>query len=259
VASVSAIDSTASSTNSAKAMQALSTDDFLKLMITELTHQDPFEPMKNQELLQQMSTLQQLQASQETSKSFKSLMSHYDTMLKGQDFSTASRMIGQQIAGTTADGQNAVGKVVSVKRDGDQTLLQLDTGQLVSLDNLTRLGGSNSPDIIGQVAIGKTAAGTKVAGKIVSVEVNNNQLTLHLQPPDQPQGQTVAVPMSNASIINRDTADLLIGATVQGLEGKQGVVQSVQWTADDVILNIINTNGRNDQLSLNALTAVGAA
>ena len=37
--------------------QTLNTDDFLKIMLTELTNQDPFEPMKNQDLINQIPTI----------------------------------------------------------------------------------------------------------------------------------------------------------------------------------------------------------
>src|SRR3712207_426119 len=41
----------------------LKTEDFIKMMITQLQNQDPLEPAKNQELLAQMSQIGQLQSS----------------------------------------------------------------------------------------------------------------------------------------------------------------------------------------------------
>ena len=40
----------------------LKTEDFIKMMVTQLQHQDPLEPAKNQELLAQMSQIGQLQS-----------------------------------------------------------------------------------------------------------------------------------------------------------------------------------------------------
>ena len=41
----------------------LKTEDFIKMMITQLQNQDPMEPAKNEELLAQMSQIGQLQSS----------------------------------------------------------------------------------------------------------------------------------------------------------------------------------------------------
>ena len=40
----------------------LKTEDFIKMMITQLQNQDPLEPAKNEELLAQMSQIGQLQS-----------------------------------------------------------------------------------------------------------------------------------------------------------------------------------------------------
>ena len=93
---VNSIDSNSSVTagSSARDMQTLSSDDFLKIMITELTNQDPLEPMQNQDLLNQMSTIQQMQSSQEMTRSFNELMSNFDSLLTRQAMGAATEMIG---------------------------------------------------------------------------------------------------------------------------------------------------------------------
>ncbi|MCG0274585.1 MAG: flagellar hook capping protein [Thermosediminibacteraceae bacterium] len=55
---------TYSNTNSTVKKSALSKDDFLKLLITELKHQNPLEPLESKEYVAQLatfSTLEQLQ------------------------------------------------------------------------------------------------------------------------------------------------------------------------------------------------------
>ena len=44
MSTISSVNNTSSLT-SAKLEQTLSSDEFLQIMITELTHQDPFEPI----------------------------------------------------------------------------------------------------------------------------------------------------------------------------------------------------------------------
>lgn len=226
-----------------KSSLALNTNEFMQIMITELTNQDPFEPMSNQELMNQIATIQQIQSSQDMSGSFSSLMDRFDDMIVRDESSSASRLIGQLVSGTDTSGQFAMGKVVAVNLDKDQVFLELDTGQKISMQNMQRLGGSNSSDIVGELAIGMSSEKGRVVGKIDSVEVSEDGITLHLKVSGTQDDETVAVPLNSASIINTGTADLLIGYTVEGVDINDqvvnGVVQSVEWAADNkVILNL---------------------
>ena len=64
-----------------KSSQMLNTEDFLKIMITELTNQDPFEPMKNQDLLAQIASIQQLESSQNMTNTFTSVGDRFDMVV----------------------------------------------------------------------------------------------------------------------------------------------------------------------------------
>ena len=52
----------------------LSTDQFLQIMITELQQQDPLEPVKNQDLLAQVSQIRSLEMTTQLNESFKTLL-----------------------------------------------------------------------------------------------------------------------------------------------------------------------------------------
>ena len=52
----------------------LKTEDFIKMMITQLQNQDPLEPAKNQELLAQMSQIGQLQSANALQDSLKGMV-----------------------------------------------------------------------------------------------------------------------------------------------------------------------------------------
>jgi len=251
---------------SGRGAQALTGNDFLKLMITELTNQDPFEPMKNQDLLNQMSIIQKLQSDQEMTKSFKDLMLDFEGLLSRQSLSTATRMIGELVSGNTTDGQFALGRVVAVNMDGDEVFLEIDTGQRINWNDVIRLGGNSTQDLIGNMVIGKTIEGENVVGKIDSVEVDDNSqvlLHLNLNESTSEQEMTAIVPLRDASIINKDTADLLIGYPISGynydLEENQivaGTVRSVQWSGQEVILNIVDSEGNSSRVSLDGLTKI---
>ncbi len=240
--------STASAAASGTEKDALTLDtqEFMELMIVELTNQDPFEPMKNQDLLNQMSTIQQLQSDQEMANSFEKMMQQYDSLLMRQELNTASGMIGQLVSGTTPDGSYAMGRVSSVSLDGEKIMLQIDTGQQINIKNMERLGGMNSQEIIGRMIIGVDEAGRRIVGKVNEVEVNDEQVLLRVQVAGQEEPSIVS--LNNASIIDHDTADLLIGYRATDIHGTLGTVDSVKWTGQSesglgVVLNVSNDDG----------------
>ena len=255
-------NNTVATETAGKSSLVLDSQDFMNIMITELTNQDPFEPMKNQDLLNQISTIQQLQSSQNMAKSFEKLIGRYDSLLMRQELGTASGMIGELISGNTANGEFALGKVVAVKLDGDNIILELDTGQGINIEDMIRLGGSNSQDIVGEMVIGMTADGQRVVGEVASVEVDNDEVTLHLQLLDKPEGELTAVPLYSASIINESTADLLIGYSVEGVglddQTISGIVESVEWTPEGVVLNVLKSDGKDGRLPMGNLTKINS-
>src|SRR4051812_50086076 len=52
----------------------LKTEDFIKMMVTQLQNQDPMQPAKNEELLAQMSQIGQLQSSNTLQDSLKTMV-----------------------------------------------------------------------------------------------------------------------------------------------------------------------------------------
>ncbi len=82
-------------------------DDFLNLMITELQNQDPLNPMDNAQILNQLGQLQSINASTK-------LTTTLDSVLLGQNLSSASGLLGKTIVGLDDAGKNVTGAVESV-------------------------------------------------------------------------------------------------------------------------------------------------
>ena len=79
---------------------ALGKDDFMKLLLVELQHQDPTEPMDSEKILTQTSQLATLEAADKTNKSLSNLAT---SMNSSQQFSNVAAI------GKTADlGSNAI-------------------------------------------------------------------------------------------------------------------------------------------------------
>ncbi len=238
--------------NSGRINQALKSDEFMQLLITELTNQDPFEPMKNQDLIDQISSIQALESNQNMSDSFSNLMdrldtfvSQFDGLLNREQLSTAGKLIGQLVSGLNADGDAVFGKVNSISVDDGVVNLELDNGETVSMDQLTRLGGTidsiKASDMVGQVVIG-ASQGRQIIGTVESVEIDESEVILNIDETGGSSNSTVSVPLSSATAINETTADLMIGLNVDGNNGSavSGVVDSFKIDSEGIKLILTN-------------------
>jgi flagellar basal-body rod modification protein FlgD len=95
-------------------LEDLDIDDFLKLMITELTNQDPLNPMDNAQLVEQIGQIRDISATTKLSDTL-------DSVLTGQSLTTASGLIGKRITALNDQNENVQGVVdrVSVEVDPD--------------------------------------------------------------------------------------------------------------------------------------------
>jgi flagellar basal-body rod modification protein FlgD len=95
--------SQASSSGNLTGFAALTSQDFLKMLITELKNQDPTQPVSNAELLQQLSQMQALQSNVELNSTLKSFSND-------QQISSGASFLGKVISGTDSN-QNPVSGV----------------------------------------------------------------------------------------------------------------------------------------------------
>lgn len=86
------------------AFQNVDMQDFIKLLVAQLSSQDPLDPMDNSEILQQVSQMREIASNDLLSETLESIK-------LGQNVATAASMIGRTIAALTDDGQQVAGKV----------------------------------------------------------------------------------------------------------------------------------------------------
>ncbi len=113
----------------------LKTEDFIKMMVTQLQNQDPLEPAKNQELLAQMSQIGQLQSAT-------SLQESLQSMLLQNQVSNAGNLIGKMVEGLDARGDQVNGLVNSVRVTSDGVMLELDNGHQLALGRVTSVAAA---------------------------------------------------------------------------------------------------------------------
>lgn len=81
--------------------------DFLRLMIEQLVNQDPLEPMKNQELLAQVSQIRNMET-------LSNLDETLAAMTYQQQMTSAGALIGKQVSGISTAGTNVSGVITRV-------------------------------------------------------------------------------------------------------------------------------------------------
>jgi flagellar basal-body rod modification protein FlgD len=96
---------------------SFNTDEFLQLMIAELQNQNPLNPMDNSQLMDQISQIREIGATE-------LLTTTLSAVQAGQNLATASGLIGQEVVAISDDLEEIRGVVdrVSVEVDsGDET------------------------------------------------------------------------------------------------------------------------------------------
>jgi len=94
-------------------------DDFLKLMLAELQNQDPLNPLENDQLIEQISQIRSVGATEKLSETL-------DAVLLGQNISSATNLIGAHVDAISDDNQSVTGVVNRVSVSNGQPKLHLD-------------------------------------------------------------------------------------------------------------------------------------
>lgn len=126
------------STGAAKGIQDLDLNKFIDLMIAELQNQDPLNPLDNNQMLQQITQIREIGASDK-------LKTTLDSVLVGQNLTTASSMIGKHVSALADDNSNVEGVVdsasVAVDDNGNRTVRINIGDQAVKLTNVRQVVG----------------------------------------------------------------------------------------------------------------------
>lgn len=117
-ASGASSSTSASSTGSQDAFQQITPNDFLKMLITQLQNQDPTNPTSSDEILQQISQIDNIQATTTLSTSL-------NNVAADQGFQTASGLIGKTVQGVDAGGNPVSGTVDSASFANGAASLQV--------------------------------------------------------------------------------------------------------------------------------------
>jgi flagellar basal-body rod modification protein FlgD len=107
----------------------LNMQDFLKVLLTQLTYQDPLKPMDNQQFMAQMAQFTTLQQSQQ-------LNTKMDQLISTQSALQSVGLLGRTVDINTSSGA-VTGTVKALALSGDTPQLTIQTTAGVTLANIS--------------------------------------------------------------------------------------------------------------------------
>lgn len=116
-------------------LRDLDVEHFLQLLIAEMQNQDPMNPMDNAQMMEQINQLREISATDK-------LTDTLDSVLLGQNLSTASSLIGKEVKALTDDAKDIQGKIdrVSVETSDDVRKLRVHIGNdKIDLKNIREI------------------------------------------------------------------------------------------------------------------------
>ena len=124
----STVPSTSSQGSSGASLQM---DDFLQLLTSQITNQDPLEPMKDTEFISQMANIASLEQMEQFSKGFSKFADSHHAML-------AQGYLGREVT-IIQDDMEISGLVESINSSEDGTSEVVVNGQAYSPSSITKV------------------------------------------------------------------------------------------------------------------------
>jgi len=132
MATVDALTGNPTSASGVNSFSGMSSDDFMKIVLSELSKQDPLKPNDTSALIQQISQIRSIQSDIDLSSTLKSLV-------KDDQFSTAAGLIGTNISGLTETNVRVTGIVTAVSRTDTGAVLTLLSGDRVPMSKVDEI------------------------------------------------------------------------------------------------------------------------
>ena len=111
---------------------AIETEDFIRVLVSEMANQDPFDPQDSAALLEQLSSIRNIESQLV-------LQDKLETLVLQNQISVAGNLIGRLVTGLDANNDNVQGLVQSVRVQDGRAILELDSGASLPMDRVTRI------------------------------------------------------------------------------------------------------------------------
>lgn len=114
----------------------VSSEEWLGIILEELSNQDPFEPNDTSATLEQLNSLRSIESDL-------SLQEQLESLVLQNSIGQAGSLIGKEVEGLGTNGLNVTGIVASVRVVEGKSQLQLQNGSTVTFGNVTNVANPN--------------------------------------------------------------------------------------------------------------------
>ncbi len=118
--------------SSAGGLGSISSDEFINVLLTELSNQDPFEPQDTSALLEQLSTLRNIESQL-------SLQEQIEGLVLQNSVSSAANLIGKEVDGLDEANERVTGVVTSIRVQEGKAILELSSGRALPVDRVSAI------------------------------------------------------------------------------------------------------------------------
>lgn len=132
MSTINSIGGQTSAQGARDAFSDLSSEEFVKIMFTELSNQDPLKPNDTNQMLQQLSSLRSIQSDLDLGRKLEAIASQ-------NQLATAGALIGKAVTGLTDANLRVIGIVESVSRTANGPVLNLTNGFSVPFDRVDEM------------------------------------------------------------------------------------------------------------------------
>lgn len=115
----------------------ISSEEFVRILVEELTNQDPLEPNDTQQVLEQLSSLRNIESQM-------SLQTSLESLVLQNGVAQAGGLIGKTVEGLDGNDAKVAGLVTAVRVVDGEAVLELDTGKQLPMDRVTRIVGGSA-------------------------------------------------------------------------------------------------------------------
>jgi flagellar basal-body rod modification protein FlgD len=109
----------------ASATSALRLEDLLQVLLTELTHQNPFKPVENKDFMAQIAQFASLDTTQQLNQNILQLLAL-------QALNQSVGLVGKEISAITDGGATINGRVIAVTLTDGAPRLTIDSGGVIT-------------------------------------------------------------------------------------------------------------------------------
>lgn len=190
--SAAAITSAAANSNPTKSnpFAEISSEEFTRIMTAELSNQDPLDPSDTRAIMDQISSLMNIESQSALQNSLEALVSQ-------NSVASAASLIGGTIKGLDEAGNEVTGEVASVRVINGEATYVLESGKKVAADDvlemtkadqasndddaITRAMLDAATDLMGRNVAGRDDSGNAFDGEVVGVRSTDAGVVLELK------------------------------------------------------------------------------